>query len=92
MPERIDVQWMKELIERSTPGARWVKVLKIGETRTTIAVRTPTRSDTSAQVHDREAFLAGLHPDIWEARLMRADADGETYHVVFTTPKQMSFA
>lgn len=92
MPERVDVQWMVELIQRSTPGNKWVRVLKIGETRTTIALRTPTRSESEAQVHDREAFLAGLHRDIWEARLMRADQDGETYHITFTTPRQMSFA
>lgn len=92
MPERQDVQWMKELIERNSPGAKWVKILKIGETRTTVALRAASRCETDAQVKDREAFLAGLHPDIWEARLMRADADGETYHIVFSTPRQMSFA
>ncbi len=92
MPERQDVQWMKELLERSVPGAKWVKIHSIGETRTTIAVRTGSRSASDGDVQDREAFLAGLHRDIWEARLMRADADGETYHVTFTTPRQMSFA
>lgn len=92
MPEREDVQWMVRLIERSVPGAKWVKIHSIGEVRTTVAVRTGSRSESDVAVQDREAFLAGLHPDIWEARLMRADRDGETYHVTFSTPRQMSFA
>lgn len=86
-----DHMWAVGLIERHTPGAKWVKLLKVGEKTFTVALRTGTRCETDEQVHDREAFLAGLHPDIWQARIKRADRDGETYHIVFSKPVQMSF-
>lgn len=86
-----DQQWAVRLIQRHVTGAKWVKVLKVGDVTFTVAVRTSGRCTTDAQVEEREAFLASLHPDVWEARLMRADADGETYHVTFSKLRQMSF-
>lgn len=86
-----DHKWAVELVERMAPGAKWVKLLKVGETRFTVALRSGKRCETDKEVHDKEAYLAGLHPDIWEARLMRADGDGETYHITFTKPRQLSF-
>jgi len=88
---KIDHMWAVDLVARSVPGARWVKLLKVGEKTFTVAVRSSARCETDAEVRDKEAFLAGLHPDIWEVRLMRADRDGETYYVVFSKPVQMSF-
>jgi len=83
--------WAVNLIARNAPGAKWVKLLKIGDTTFTVALRSGTRCQSDEEVHDKEAFLAGLHPDVWQARLMRADSDGETYHITFTRPRQMSF-
>jgi len=86
-----DHKWAVDLVERNAPGAKWVKLLKVGDTRFTVALRSKKRSDTDKEVHDKEAFLAGLHPDIWEVRLMRTDSDGETYHITFRKPRQLSF-
>jgi hypothetical protein len=91
MPDKSDYQWMVDLIARHTTGAKWIRILKMGETLVTVGVRAPERCEDSKQVADREAFLASLHPDIWQARLMRADADGETYHIQFSVPRQLSF-
>lgn len=86
-----DQQWAVRLLERHTTGARWIKVLKVGEIRFTVGIRVADKCRTDKEVRDREAFLASLHPDIWEARLMRSDRDGETYHVQFTKPRQLNF-
>jgi hypothetical protein len=92
MPDKRDYQWMVDLIARHTTGAKWIKILKMGEVIVTVGLRTSERCEDGKQVADREAFLASLHPDIWQARLMRADADGETYHIQFSVPRQLSFA
>jgi len=86
-----DCQWMIRLLKRNCPGAEWVKLLKVGDTRVTCRVRWDHISESDREVHDREAFLAGLHSDVWEARLARVDQYGEIYEVIFAIPKQMSF-
>ncbi len=87
-----DCQWAVELIERHTTGAKWVKLTHIGSVRFTVTIRSEHRCETDKEVHDREAFLASLHPDIWQARLSRVDRDGESYEVIFTRLKQLDFS
>jgi hypothetical protein len=87
-----DCQWAVELIQRHTTGAKWVRLTHVGSERFTVTVRSPNRSESDQAVRDREAFLAALHPDIWQARLSRVDSDGESYEVIFTRLKQLDFS
>jgi len=86
-----DHQWMLRLVRQNCPAALFVKLHKVGKKRVTVRVRFSDRSESDQQVHDREAYFACLHPDVWEARLARSDADGEIYEVVFAIPAQLSF-
>lgn len=86
-----DYGWMVDLVARNVPTAKWVRLARAGTDRVTIAVRIPERRESDAGVRDIEAFLAGLHHSIWQARLARANRDGETYEVIFSVPRQLTF-
>ena len=86
-----DCQWAVDLIMRHTSGAKWVRLTHVGSQRFTVTIRSDTRCESDRAVHEREAFLASLHPDIWQARLSRVDRDGESYEVIFTRLKQLDF-
>lgn len=90
--QRDSTAWMVRLVEKSCPGAAWVKLHSVGETRAVIRVRAKSRCESDAQVREKEAFLAGIHPDVWQARLVAADSERETYEVTFIIPRQLSFA
>jgi hypothetical protein len=86
-----DYAWMIDLVGRNNRGAKWVRLHKAGAERVTIRLRYADASDSDQQVTDREAYLSQMHDDIWTARLVRIDTDGEIYEVVFKVPRQMSF-
>ena len=86
-----DYKWQERLLIKNCPGAVWIKFHKAGSERVTWRVRFADCSENDIEIQDKEAFLAGLHPDVWQARLARTDTDGEIYEVVFAVPKQLSF-
>lgn len=87
-----DCQWAVKLVGRHVTGAKWIQLSKVGSTQFTVTVRTGARCESDQEVHDREAFLAALHPDIWQARLSRVDSDGESYEIIFSRPRQLDFS
>jgi hypothetical protein len=86
-----DYEWQERLLKDNCPGAVWIKFHKAGAERVTWRVRFADCSGTDLAIQDKEAFLAGLHTSVWQARLARVDTDGEIYEIVFAVPKQLSF-
>ena len=88
---REDYLWQGRLLKDNCPGAVWIKFHKAGAERVTWRVRFADCSESDSAIQDKEAFLAGLHSSVWQARLVRIDSDGEIYEVQFAVPKQLSF-
>jgi len=89
--QRVDSAWAVRAVEAACPGAKWVKLHSVGDTRLTVKVRFLDRSESDKQVQDREVFLAGIHPAIWQVRLSSRRGNGESYDIVFSHPRQTSF-